>query len=329
MQSGKIQVGLVVLLLVCANCLFAQTRTDLMSKELIVKNKVEKVSQRNHSIVNGKVSSNGYVSVITTYDERGNVLLVENMKSNGKKSSTYSYTYDNKDNKISYEQHQLIDGKWSLSYKQTFTYDAKGNKLVEDGFDGKTNYKINHEYYPNGKLKSITKINSFGRVDEKWQYEYVGNATKIKVYKPETKIDRILERKYDVADNLIEESTLKDGGGELGKNLFTFNKNGKMSIKQEYYAGALKAKYEYIYSNNGNLIEVYQTPANGARFLFSAYKYDGAGNLTEERWYDGQPDDYSSREIQLDDKGNVNQVQAYYSDYKYKVVYRYDYKFRK
>ena len=49
--------------------------------------------------------------------------------------------------------------------------------------------------------------------------------------------------------------------------------------------------------------------------------------MLEEKWFDGQPGEYSKRNFKLDNKGNVNEVEAYYSDYNYKVVYKYTYKF--
>lgn len=327
MQSNIKILGFAVIAMFFTNNTFAQSRSDLMSKELIVKNKVESVTQKNHKIVKGNVDPKGYISVITTYDERGNVVKVENFKSNGVKSSTNDYTYDKNDNKLSYTQHQLIDGKWVESFRQIFTYDDANRLIVEDGFDGKTNYKVKRQYFDNGKPQSILKTNAFGRVDEKWIFEHDGNVTRINVYRPEVKLDKVLIKKYDEAGNLIEETTLKDGQTELGKTLFKYNKDGKVVSKDEYYTKEFRANYEYKYLKN-NLIEVYQTPANGQKILYSAYKYDDNDNMVEERWYDGEPDDYSNRKIQLDNDGNVNQVETYYSDYKYKVVYRYTYKFR-
>lgn len=326
----KLNIWLLELALIAVfsiNSALAQSRADLMTRDIIVKNKIETVTQWNHKFVKGNVDPKGYVSVVTTYDERGNIVLIENLKSDGKKSSSHEYVYDKNNNKVSYIQHQIVDGKWALSFKQIFTYNKDGNKIVEDGFDGKTSYKIKHTYFPNGKQESIIKTNAFGRVDEKWLFEHNGNETRISVYRPETKLEKVVVKKFDAAGNVIEETTLKDGQTELGRNVFAFNTNGKLQSKTEYYATNLRAKYDYKYDKQ-NLVEVYQTPARGEAILFSAYCYDSNGNMIEERWYDGQPDDYSKRKIQLDNQGNVNQVETYYSEYKYKAVYRYTYKFR-
>lgn len=307
--------------------LCGQSRSDLMTKSLIAKNKILTVSQWNHKVKKDQVDPNGYVSVVTKYDERGNVVLIENMKSNGQKSSSNAYIYDKNDNKISYIQHQFLDGKWVESFKQIFTYNDLGQKIVEDGFDGKTSYKVKHAYFDDGKPKSITKTNAFGRVDEKWIYEHNGNTTRINVYKPEKVLNKVVVRTFDQQGNMIEETTLKEGKTELGRSTFQYDAQNKMVKKDEYYATQLRAKYDYKYDRS-NLVEVYQTMPNGKTLLFSAYKYDDKGNMVEERWFDGEPDDYSKRKISLDHDGNVDQVETYYSDYKYKVVYRYTYKFR-
>ena len=307
-------------------CAAAQSRAELMTKDLIVKNKVKSVSQWNHKIVKGKVDPKGYISVVTTYDEHGNVLQVENLKSDGRKSSTHEYTYDKNGNKVTYVQHQLMGGKWTMSYKQVITYDPKGRKVAEDGFDGTTNYKILLTYRPDGKQETITKSNAFGRVDEKWVYSYTNNETKIEIYKQGTKLDRIVYKTTDSNGLVLEERTTKESGDELSKSTFNYDKNGVLLSKLEYYGGSLKAQYDYKYTG-GNLIEIIQTPVDGKAIVFRSYKYDDNGNMIEEQWFDGQPDDYSNRKIQLDNDGNVNQVETYYSDYKYKVVYRYTYKF--
>ena len=125
---------------------------------------------------------------------------------------------------------------------------------------------------------------------------------------------------------VLEERTTKESGDELSKSTFNYDKNGVLLSKLEYYGGSLKAQYDYKYTG-GNLMEIIQTPVDGKAIVFRSYKYDDNGNMIEEQWFDGQPDDYSNRKIQLDNDGNVNQVETYYSDYKYKVVYRYTYKF--
>lgn len=318
-------IGLTLLIGFISAYAVAQSRADLMTKELIVKNKVKTVSQWNHKIIKGKVDPKGYISVVTSYDGDGNVIQVENLKADGSKSSTHEYTYDKNGNRVTYIQHQLLGGKWTMSYKQIITYDRNGRKVAEDGFDGTTNYKILLTYYPDGKQESITKSNAFGRVDEKWVYTHNGNETRIEVQK-QGKPSRTLIKKFDPKGQLIEETTLKPDGSELNKSLFAYDGNGIMTAKEEFYGGKPKAKYDYKY-NGSNLMEVMQTPAEGEPIVFRSYKYDKEGNMVEEQWFDGQPDDYSNRKIQLDDNGNVNQVETYYSDYKYKVVYRYTYKF--
>jgi len=125
----------------------AQTITELMSKEKIAQNKIETITQYTHRLQNGNVDSKGYKSVETTYDKQGNSIEVVNYKPNGTVSSRHLYKYNDKDQKIEYQQFQDLPGKgFALAFRQAFTYDPKGNKLTEIGYDGRTTYRIAYTY---------------------------------------------------------------------------------------------------------------------------------------------------------------------------------------
>lgn len=307
----------------------AQTRADLMSREKIAQNKIASVSQWTHKFVNNKVDSKGTVTVVTNYDKNGNAVEVINYKSDGKVSSRHEYKYDQQNRKIEYNQYQVpMNGsELKLSFKQTFTYDSNGNKKSELGFDGKMPYKITYSYSDDGKQSEILKYNSANSVEEKWTFEHKGNVTTVFVYKPIGKLEKKIVRKYDSNSNLVYEATINSANKELGRTTFEYDSKGVLKSKSEYYSGNLSATYVYEYDNAGQLIAVYQTATAGEKMLYSAYKYDGKGNMLEEKWFDGRPGDYSKRNFKLDNRGNVNEVEVYYSDYNYKVVYRYTYKF--
>jgi len=129
-----------------------------MSKEKIAQNKIETITQYTHRLQNGNVDSKGYKSVETTYDKQGNSIEVVNYKPNGTVSSRHLYKYNDKDQKIEYQQFQDLPGKgFALAFRQAFTYDPKGNKLTEIGYDGRTTYRIAYTYTADGKQKDITK----------------------------------------------------------------------------------------------------------------------------------------------------------------------------
>ena len=68
---------------------------------------------------------------------------------------------------------------------------------------------------------------------------------------------------------------------------------------------------------------------DGSKTLNKAYKYDDKGNVIEEKWFDGVPDDLSRKNFKYNEKLNPSEVESYYSDYKYKVLYKYTYEYRK
>jgi len=307
----------------------AQTRAELMSREKIAQNKVASVTQWTHKFANNKVDSKGTVTVVTNYDKNGNAVEVINYKSDGAISSRHEYKYDRENRKIEYNQYQVPMGgkELRLSFKQIFTYDSNGNKKSEQGFDGKNPYRISYSYLDDSRQKEIVKYSAANSVEEKWTFEHKENITTVFVYKAESKLDKKIVRKYDSNSNLVDETNYSGAGKELGRTTFEYDNKNLLKVKSEFYGGNLRANYSYVYDNSGQLIEVYQTSAAGEKILYSAYKYDNKGNMLEEKWFDGQPGEYSKRNFKLDNKGNVNEVEAYYSDYNYKVVYRYTYKF--
>lgn len=307
----------------------AQTRSELMTREKIAENKIASVTQWTHKFANNKVDSKGTITVVTNYDKSGNAIEVVNYRNDGTVSSRHEYKYDNQNRKTEYNQFQVPMGgkELKLSFKQTFAYDSDGNKKTEQGFDGKTPYRIAYSYTSDGKQKEILKYNASNNVEERWVFEHKGNETTVLVYKAVGKLEKKIVRKYDSNSNLIDETNFSGAEKELGRTTFEYDNKGLLKSKSEYYGGNLRAIYAYVYDNAGQLIEVYQTNPAGEKILFSAYKYDNKGNMLEEKWFDGQPGEYSKRNFKLDNKGNVNEVEAYYSDYNYKVVYRYTYKF--
>lgn len=320
---------LIILSSILSLSVSAQTRSELVSREKIAKNKIASVSQWTHKFVKDKVDSKGTVTVVTKYDKNGNPVEVLNYKPDGNVSSRHEYKYDKQNRKTEYNQFQVPMGgsQVKLSFKQTFSYDEKGNKKVELGYDGKTQYRITFSYYDDSKQKEIVKYGAANSIEEKWSFEHKGNVTTVIVYKPVGKVEKKIIRKYDANSNLIDEASFNGLEKELGRTTFEFDSQGLMKSKSEYYGGSLRASYSYIYDKENQLIEVYQTNQAGEKILFSAYRYDSNGNMLEEKWFDGQPGDYSKRNFKLDNQGNVNEVEAYYSDYNYKVVYKYTYKF--
>jgi len=306
----------------------AQTITELMSRDKIVHNKIESITQYTHRFVNNKVSPKGYKSVQTFYDKKGNIIKVENFKPNGTVASRHLYKYDKNNQKIEYMQYQFLpNGKFGLSLRQVFSYDSNGNKKNEIGYDGRTTYRIEYKYTPENKPLEIIKYSSNNKVSDNWKYEYNGKSVTIYIYEKENSLKRKIVRVLDNNDRVIDEKNFTSAGKELGRTVTTYN-GENVASKLEYYAGELRARYDYVYDKSGQLVEVYLTEPGKKNLLYRSYKYDDNGNLLEEKWYEDGAADYSRKGYKIDNKGNINEVDAFYSDYNYRVVYRYTYTFR-
>jgi len=105
-----------------------------------------------------------------------------------------------------------------ISFKQSFTYDAKGNKKTEVGFDGSANYRVVYNYLPNGKLSDITRFNADNSVAERWIYSYNGAKQQIRVT-PKTGGTYTIEKTFDAKGNLLADTQISADGKEMRKLL--------------------------------------------------------------------------------------------------------------
>ena len=294
----------------------------------IANSKVSKSFQWTYKYTKGVINQNGYITTESKYDGRGNVVEVINYKSTGQISSKLLYKYDDNNNRIEYQKFEKRDHPdIELTYKQSFTYDDKGNKKIENGFDGITAYKIVYTYLPDGKIKDITKFNVNNSINEKWESTYSNNVQTINVLKQGTALDYSLERKTDSKDNITEEIRRDSKGKEVVRTTAEFDANNNVTTTSEYHSSKLSKKFIYKYNNINQLIEIDLVNSDGSKALSRSYKYDDKGNILEEKWFDGVPNDLSSKNYKYNEKLNPAEIESYYSDYKYKVLYKYTYEY--
>jgi len=325
------RISLTILILIGCLVVFAQSQNDEKERTRYANSKVSKLTQWTYKYTKGKINSKGYITTESKFDERGNAIEVINYKSNGKISTKLLYKYNEKNYKIEYQKFQKFEDKpdIELTYKQNFTYDEKGNKKLEVGFDGIINYRIEFNYLPDGKLKGITKYNPDNSIAEKWESTFIGNTQTINVFKRGTALDYTIIKKTDSKNNFIEEIRNDAKGKEQSKITTEYDANNNIISTSEYYSGKLSKKFIYIYNKKNQLIEIDLENPDGSKTLNKAYKYDDKGNVIEEKWFDGVPDDLSSKNFKYNEKLNPSEVESYYSDYKYKVLYKYTYEYRK
>jgi hypothetical protein len=319
---------LTITILIFYTSIYPQAKSEDKERARIANSKVSKSTQWTYKYTQGKINQKGYITTESKYDEKGNVIEVINYKSTGQISSKLLYKYDDKNNRIEYQKFEKRDKpEIELTYKQSFTYDDKGNKKIENGCDGLSGYKIIYNYLPDGKTKDITKYNVNNTISEKWESTYNNNVQTIKVLKQGINLDYTLDRKTDSRDNIIEEVRKDSKGKEVARTTAEFDANNNVTTTAEYYSGKLSKKFTYKYNNQNQLIEIDLVSLDGSLSLSRAYKYDDKGNVLEEKWFDGVPNDLSSKNYKYNEKLNPAEIESYYSDYKYKVLYKYTYEY--
>jgi len=322
------QLALTIALLTATLLVYPQGKPEDKERSRIASSMISKSYQWTYKYSQGKINQKGYITTESKYDEKGNVIEVINYKSTGKISSKLFYKYDQNNNRIEYQKFEKRDKPdIELTYKQNFTYDDKGNKKIEIGYDGLTGYRIIYNYLPNGKSKDITKYNVDNSINEKWESSYSDNVQTIRVLKQGINLDYTLTRKTDAKDNIIEENRKDANGKEVVRTTFEFNATNNIISSAEYYSGNLSKKLVYKYNNKNLLVTIDQVNPDGSHALSRAYKYDEKGNVLEEKWFDGVPNDLSSKNYKYNDKLNPLEIDSYYSDYKYKVLYKYTYEY--
>ncbi len=313
----------IISLIFLCNLAYGQLTADQKWKENIVKNNIKSQDQWNYKYVKGKLTKNGYKNYTKIFDRNGNV-IEEVYYQSGTIDQKLNYKYDIDENKVEYINFKGSTNK--LLFKQNITYDQKRRKVKEKRFNGVEEVSIDYVYDNNDQLKLITKYDSTGFPIQKRSFVYTGNICNITItdeYKE--KIGEIVNE-YDTKGNIIKTTEYDESGKIIEQYFYTFD-NQLLKEKTKYAVGNFIYKEEYKYDNNNNLIEVIKEQPKGKTFVNNKYQYDSKGNLIEEEWYDNNPNENSKKTYFYNEKGILERVEVYYSLYRYRIQYRYDYTF--
>lgn len=317
-----------VLLIFIPQILSAQLDRESIERQRMVANNIEQCTQFTHKYTKDKPAPKGYITSVTTYNRNGDPLLIVNYRSNGEESSRLYYTYNDLGQRLEYRKEEPIDkqGKMKISFKQVFTYDIKGYKKTEVGFDGSANYRVVYNYLPNGKLADITRFNADNSVAERWIYSYNGNKLSIRVT-PKNGNAYTIEKEFDAKENLLKDVQIGADGIEMRKIVYTYDSQNRIETETESYAGEFRHILKYIFNNKGQLVRILKKEGTvGKELVNNDYAYDKEGNLVTEQWNDGDPNSLSKKDSEFDATGNMIKVDSYYAPYKYRVMYSYQYK---
>lgn len=311
-------------LILMYNLSYGQLNADQQWKDNILKNNIKSQDQWNYKYVKGKPTKNGYKNYTKVFDRNGNV-IEEVYYQSGSVDQKLNYKYDNNENKVEYINYKGSENK--LLYKQNISYDSKMRKVKEIRFNGAEEVVIKYDYN-NDRLNLITKYDSTGFPIQKRNFVYTGNICNVNITDEYgEKIGKIVNE-YDNNDNIIKTTEYDKSGKIKEKYDYTFS-NNLLQEKTKYAVGNFIYTENYKYDSKGNLIEIIKEQPKGKKIVSNKYKYDSRGNLIEEEWYDNNPNENSKKTYYYNDKGILEKVEVYYSLYRYKIQYRYNYTFYK
>ncbi|PIE84438.1 MAG: hypothetical protein CSA07_01620 [Bacteroidia bacterium] len=314
-----------MLLLAAGRVAMGQIDHEAMERERMRANGVEYCTQFTHKYHKGQAAPEGYKACETRYNREGKPLEVTNYRANGKVSSKLFFEYDGQGRRVSYRKEEPVDGKqMKVSFLQRFTYDQRGNKRSETGYDGSARYRVVYSYLPNGKLANITRYNADNSVAERWIYSYSGDKQLISVT-PKSGVPYQMEKVFGRGGELLSETTFDGAGKEQKKVEYAYGRGGRKEQERQSYGGQLSSTQEYHYNAKGQLEKVFLQKPKQRRFVNNGYVYDPSGQLIKEEWAEGNPDQMSSRVTEYK-SGNVVRVESYYAPYRYRVMYTYEYR---
>jgi len=318
----------VILFIVFAwlNPVVAQFDFEAKEKERMAKAKVKVQTEWTHEYVDGKPSAKGHKATVTKYDTRGNVTEIANYNEKGDIISVVVYQYDNRDNRVNFEQYK--DNRKRLQYSQKTVYDARGNKIREYGFDGATVYSNTFKYNENGKLSEINYTLENVLI-EKRIFTYSGNKTEISIYDSKNNLTFRQENLYNDQGLLVSE--IKTGGkGNLMHSLnLQYNNAGDLTEEAKTLVDN-KLDYQklYQYDNQNRPVREETVTMDGVRFVSREYQYNNQGDLIlQSTRRNDRTQEASTKKITYDAKGIYTEVDAYIATYKLKSLYKYTYEF--
>ena len=180
----------------------------------------------------------------------------------GRLEFKFTYTYDNRGNKVGKKFHNPYDRR--LGYESTYTYNDKGNPIEEKSSYPEGNLSVKYTYDGNDNLIEKRQYNSNGRLD--WRSTY----------------------QYDDKGNLMQYNYYDPVGDLPAKKTYTYDDRGrKIGVKAYNDDGSLSYASTFTYDDRGNQTGVKHYDSDGSLESVSVleYKYDSEGNWIERVWF--------------------------------------------
>ena len=300
----------------------AQYNFDAIEQERMSTAGVKTQTQWTHDYVDGKPSAKGNRSSVTKYDTKGNIIEVINYNDKGEVISVIVNQYDNRDNKVNFEQYQ--DNRKKLIQSRKIVYDANGNKTREYGFDGATLYNNTFKYVENGKLSEINYTLENVLV-EKRMFTYFGDKTEILIYDQNNNLTFKQENIYNNKGLLVSEKKVGNKGNVVHTLDLQYNAAGDL-IEEVRKRADDKLDYQklYEYDSKNRPIKEETVNLDGTKFVSHEYQYNNQGDLVLETWKKNEKTkEPSSKKIKYNSKGLYTEIECYFATYNLNSLYKY------
>jgi hypothetical protein len=303
--------------------LHSQNDRNEKERNWIRANQIRLKEQWDHRYVNGEPSRKGFLSSKMTFDKEGRVTEIINYLNNGQVVNVSSYSFDPGGNQTEYIKY--TGNKVKLSFRQTYTYDANGNKTIETGFNGAEEYRNTYSYNAQGKL---TEINYFlaDKLDETRQFRYQGNDVEVLVIDNLGVLKFKIKNKIDSRGNTLETIKTDKTGTSFEKTIYTYNEKSQLIKEESFNKGVFAERLSYVYDAVNNLIEIWVEKSAGEKYLKNIYTYRPDGRISEEKWRSTPTAEFSYKKYTYDNKGQLKSTDSFFASYKYRVLNKFSYK---
>ena len=304
----------------------AQYDFDAVERDRMANGKVKTQTEWTHEYVDGKPPANGYRSKVTKYNAKGSITEIANYNAQGKIISLHVYQYDNRDNRVNFEQYE--GNREKLQRSQRVVYDARGNKTREYGFDGAAPFNNTFTYDANGKLTEITYTVENVLI-EKRQFKYSGNKTEILAFDQKNTQTFRQENTYNDKGLLLSEiRTGNKGNVEHTLNMQYNTLGGLTEEVKKREDNQIDYQKIYEYDKDNRPVKELTINSDGTKFVSQEYQYNNTGDLIFESWKKtARAQESSTRKTTYDPKGLYTDKDTYWASYKLNTLYKYTYEF--